>query len=257
MLEIISSEKTRICYFTCLKQIAKEFTMNHDPKEVNKFDSLSTDWWQKQGAFKTLHDINPLRIKFITDQMAVANKKIIDIGCGGGILTASLAIKEAAMTGIDLSTNAIHCAKKHADEQGLTVDYQVISTEEMAVKFPESFDIVICMELLEHVPNPASLIKACSDLCKPGGQLFFSTINRNPKAYLLAVIAAEYLLKMLPQGTHDYKKFITPAELEQYCRQAKLIAKHFTGLNYNPLTKQYKLSENISINYLLHCVKNV
>ena len=230
--------------------------MNIDPKEVQKFDDLSANWWDRQGTFKTLHDINPLRIKFIEDQISLANKKIIDIGCGGGILTESLALKDAQMTGIDLSENAIQCAKAHAQQNGLLINYQHISAETMAEQHPAAFDVVVCMELLEHVPNPAALIKACSELCKPGGHLFFSTINRNPKAYLLTVVAAEYIFKMLPRGTHDYKKFITPAELEQDCRAAGLTAKHFCGISYIFFNKQFKLSKDISVNYLLHCIKD-
>ncbi len=230
--------------------------MNSDEQEINKFDQLGEKWWDKQGEFKTLHDINPTRLGFIEQQGSLLGKAVIDIGCGGGLLSESLAIKGAVMTGIDLSTNAIACATRHAKQHHLDINYQQISAEDMAAQHIEEFDIIVCMELLEHVPDPASLIKACSKLAKPGGKLFFSTLNRNPKAYLLSIVAAEYVMKLLPKGTHDYAKFIKPAELTDYCHAANLTPQALKGLHYNPLKRAAKLTDDISVNYLLYATKD-
>ena len=229
--------------------------MNIDQNEIKKFDDLSSHWWNKQGALRTLHQINPLRLQFIEQQTSLTDKAIVDVGCGGGILTEALALKGGNLTGIDLSSEAIKCAHQHAKESLLTINYQQISVADFALQHAEQFDIVVCMEMLEHVPNPAAIITACSQLLKPGGHAFFSTINRNPKAYFLAVVAAEYLMKLLPRGTHDYKKFITPNELTQACRAAELTPQLFQGIHYNPLSKEFSLNKDISVNYLLHCRK--
>jgi len=227
--------------------------VNVDESEVKKFDDLADAWWNKSGAFKTLHHINPVRLQFITEHEKLEHKKVLDVGCGGGILTESLAVSGAWATGIDLSARAIATAKKHAAAVGLDIDYSQVSVEEFAKKEEASFDVVVCMELLEHVPDPASLIQACAALVKPGGKLFFSTLNRNPKAYMLAVLGAEYILRLLPKGTHDYEKFIRPSELDQFCRNAGLTSLSLSGMSYNPITKHAKLTKDVSVNYLLAC----
>lgn len=229
--------------------------MNFDEQEVNKFNQLGEKWWDKQGELKTLHDINPTRLAYIESKTSLLGKSVIDIGCGGGILSEALKLKGATVTGIDLSTEAIACAKAHAESSHLEIDYQHISAEDMAEQHAEQFDLVVCMELLEHVPDPASLIKACAQLVKPGGQLFFSTLNRNPKAYLLSVVAAEYIMKLIPRGTHDYAKFIKPAELNEYCQQAGLTPRQLNGLHYNPFSRQAKVTDDVSVNYMLYAEK--
>jgi 2-polyprenyl-6-hydroxyphenyl methylase/3-demethylubiquinone-9 3-methyltransferase len=229
--------------------------MNIDQAEVNKFNDLADQWWDKSGQFKTLHDINPLRMSFIETHCELANSQTLDVGCGGGILSESLSLKGAMVTGIDLAEDSLKAAQTHADKNHIVVNYEKISAEEFAEKHSEQFDNVICMELLEHVPNPESLVNACAKLCKPGGNIFFSTINRTPKAYALTIVGAEYILKMLPKGTHDYKKFIKPSELESYCRAAGLQANEFKGIHYNPLNKRFSLVDDISMNYLLHTIK--
>jgi 2-polyprenyl-6-hydroxyphenyl methylase / 3-demethylubiquinone-9 3-methyltransferase len=229
---------------------------NIDPNEIKKFSDLASRWWDKNSEFKPLHDINPLRLNFIDKISPVAGKKIIDIGCGGGILSEGLALRGADVTGIDMAEASLNVAQLHLHESGLNIDYQQCTAEEMAQHHANQFDIVCCMEMLEHVPNPSSIIKACAQLCKPGGTLFFSTINRNPKSYLFAVIGAEYVLNLLPKGTHNYSSFIQPSELAQYCRSHGLITNHTTGMTYNPLTKTYKLNDNdIDVNYILSASK--
>lgn len=233
--------------------------INIDQQEINKFSQLSSDWWNLQGAFKTLHEINPLRLQFIQAHLPLANSQIIDIGCGGGILTESLAHAGAIVMGIDMSVEAINTAQHHWENSALAqsrpqaITYQVATAENLAENNPGSFDALTCMELLEHVPDPASVIQACAKLVKPGGHLFFSTINRNPKAYLFAILGAEYLLKLIPKGTHDFAKFIKPSELAGWARQANLSTREFKGLHYNPLTKNYFINNDISVNYLVHC----
>lgn len=235
--------------------------MNFDQQEVNKFSELSSDWWNLQGAFKTLHEINPLRLQFIQSQFNLANAKMIDIGCGGGILTESLAQVGATVTGIDMSVEAINTAQKHwesstfAQSKLNAITYQVATAESLAETQHNTYDALTCMELLEHVPDPASVIQACAKLVKPGGHLFFSTINRNPKAYLFAILGAEYLLKLIPKGTHDFAKFIKPSEFAGWARLVNLNTSEFKGLHYNPLTKNYLLNNDISVNYLVHCQK--
>jgi 2-polyprenyl-6-hydroxyphenyl methylase/3-demethylubiquinone-9 3-methyltransferase len=229
--------------------------INVDAAELNKFAELAHKWWDKTSEFKPLHDINPLRLNYIDDAVSLAGKTVLDVGCGGGILSESMAQKGAKVTGIDLGEKALKVAALHGLESGVAVDYQLISVEELAEKQPESFDVVTCLEMLEHVPNPASVVAACAKLVKPGGQVFFSTINRNPKAYLLAVIGAEYILNILPRGTHDYEKFIKPSELASWARSAGLSLNHQIGMSYNPITKHYWLGDDVSVNYMMQTIK--
>lgn len=227
-------------------------TTNADPAELQKFSDLAHRWWDPASEFKPLHEINPLRLDWIDDIASIAGKKVLDIGCGGGILAESMAARGATVTGIDLSDKALSVARLHLFESGLSVDYQLVSAEAFADAQPGAFDVVTCMEMLEHVPDPASTIKACAHLVKPGGHVFFSTLNRNLKSYLLAVIGAEYVLKLLPKGTHEYAKFIRPSELARYCRDARLDTEQIIGLSYNPLTKVYSLGSDTDVNYLAH-----
>lgn len=226
---------------------------NVDPAEVAKFDALASSWWDPQGQSKPLHDINPIRLGFIAERARLKNTKVIDVGCGGGILTEALAQSGADVTGIDMGEMPLNIAKLHALEAGLQIRYQQTTAEAMAAQHAEQFDIVTCMEMLEHVPDPQAIINACAQLAKPGSDLFFSTLNRHPKAYLLAVLGAEYLAQMLPKGTHDYARFIRPSELSRWCRQAGLQVMTISGMSYNPLTRVYKLSQDVDVNYLLHC----
>jgi 2-polyprenyl-6-hydroxyphenyl methylase/3-demethylubiquinone-9 3-methyltransferase len=230
-------------------------SMNADPAELQKFASLAHRWWDPASEFKPLHDINPLRLEYI-DQIAGLNgKRVLDVGCGGGILSEAMASRGAQVTGIDLGEKALKVAQLHKLESGAEVDYRLVSVETLAQEQPESFDVVTCMEMLEHVPDPSAIIRACAGLVKPGGRVFFSTLNRNPKSYLFAVIGAEYVLNMLPKGTHDYQKFIKPSELSSWCRSAGLDVSGLTGMSYNPLTKRYWLGEDVSVNYILHATK--
>jgi len=232
-------------------------TLNVDPNELDKFSALASRWWDKNAEFKPLHEINPLRLEYINNIAHLSNKKVLDIGCGGGILSESMAALGAQVTGIDLAEDPLEVAKLHLLESNIEVDYQQISAEEMAEKAPQQFDVVTCMEMLEHVPDPASVISACAQLVKPDGYVFFSTINRNPKAYLFAIIGAEYLLKMLPKGTHNYDKLICPAELTTWTRQADLETLDLIGLTYNPMTQNYRLKEqDLSVNYMLATQRN-
>jgi 2-polyprenyl-6-hydroxyphenyl methylase/3-demethylubiquinone-9 3-methyltransferase len=219
--------------------------------EINKFGSLAERWWDPQGEFKTLHDINPLRLSFIREYVALTNKSFVDVGCGGGILTEGLARHGAEVTGIDLSEELIDIADLHGLESGVKANYLKISAESFAAEHPESFDHVTCMEMLEHVPDPASIVAACAKLVKPGGYVFFSTLNRKPKAYLLAIVAAEHILKMLPKGTHDYKTFIKPSELSHWCRIAELEMRGIVGIEYNPFNKSFSLGKDIDVNYII------
>ncbi len=229
--------------------------MNADPLELQKFSDLAHRWWDPTSEFRPLHEINPLRLEWINARVPLAGKTVVDIGCGGGILAESMARKGAKVTGIDLSEKALKVADLHSLESGVPVRYEMIPAEQLAAREPSSFDVVTCMEMLEHVPDPAAVVQACATLVKPGGHVFFSTINRNPKAYLFAVIGAEYLLRMLPKGTHDYAKFITPAELAQFIRNAGLSLESLKGLTYNPLTKIYSLNRDTDVNYLVACTK--
>lgn len=226
-------------------------TENVHLHEIHKFGSQAERWWDTQGEFKTLHDVNPLRVGFIRDYAAIEGKRIVDVGCGGGILSEALAKHGADVTGIDLSEELIDIAELHGLESGVdNIHYRKISVEALAAEQPESFDHVTCMEMLEHVPDPASIVRACAQLVKPGGWVFFSTLNRNPKAYLLAIVGAEYLLRMLPKGTHDFKTFIKPSELSNWCRQAGLEMRAIAGISYNPLNKRFSLGKDIDVNYL-------
>jgi 2-polyprenyl-6-hydroxyphenyl methylase/3-demethylubiquinone-9 3-methyltransferase len=237
-------------------EIESTQSLNVDPAELEKFASLAHRWWDKTSEFKPLHAINPLRLNFIDDLVGLKDKRILDVGCGGGILSESMAERGADVTGIDLGEKALKVAKLHQLESSSKVDYRLISVEELAIQQPESFDVVTCMEMLEHVPDPESIIHACAQLTKPGGSVFFSTINRNPKAYLFAVIGAEYLLNMLPKGTHEYQKFIKPSELSSWARDSGLNVNKLRGMGYNPLTDHYSLGDDVSVNYLIHTQKS-
>lgn len=229
---------------------------NVDPAEIAKFEALANRWWDPTSEFKPLHDINPLRCNYIDGFSPLAGKTVIDIGCGGGILSEAMAKRGATVTGIDMGEAPLGVARLHALESGVTVNYRQITAEAMAAEQPAGFDTVTCMEMLEHVPDPSSVIRAAAALTKPGGDVFFSTINRTPKGYAFAILGAEYLLKMLPKGTHEYSKFIRPAELATWIRQAGLQLQDVTGMVYNPLTKRYSLSEtDVDVNYLVHAKK--
>ncbi len=227
-------------------------TENADPAELAKFSDLAHRWWDTESEFRPLHQINPLRLTWIDDLVPLKGKRVVDIGCGGGILADSMARKGADVLGIDLATKALRVAQLHALEaQTEGVTYREVSAEKLADEQPASFDVVTCMEMLEHVPDPASVVRACATLVKPGGRVFFSTINRNPKAFLFAIVGAEYVLNLLPRGTHEFAKFIKPSELAAYARAAGLDLQHTRGMEYNPLTRHYWLSANTSVNYML------
>ncbi len=226
---------------------------NADPIELEKFAQLAHRWWDPNSEFKPLHDINPLRLDYINRLEPLSGKTVLDVGCGGGILAESMAALGASVTGIDLGDKALQVAKLHLLESGRQVEYRKIAVEELAAAQPGHYDVVTCMEMLEHVPDPASTVRACAALVKPGGHVFFSTLNRNPKAYLFAVIGAEYLLNLLPRGTHDYTKFLRPSELAQFCRAAGLDVSDLCGMSYNPLTRVYSLGRDTDVNYLLCC----
>jgi len=225
--------------------------MNVDQTEIAKFSALAHRWWDPNSEFKPLHAINPLRLGWIKSFVNLEGKKVVDIGCGGGILAESIAQSGADATGIDLSEKALKVAELHALEVGANLTYRSISAEALAAEQPEQYDVVTCMEMLEHVPDPASVVQACAKLCKPGGTLFFSTLNRSPKSYLFAIIGAEYILKLLPKGTHEYSKFIKPSELVAFTRNAGLEMIGIKGLSYNPLTQVYSLSDDVDVNYMI------
>ena len=229
--------------------------MNADPQELEKFSALAHRWWDPQSEFKPLHDINPLRLDWIDRIAVLKGKSALDIGCGGGILAEAMARRGARVKGIDLSEKALKVAQLHRLESRIEVEYQAISAEDLAAREGGAYDVITCMELLEHVPDPASLVHACAKLARPGGQVFFSTINRNLKAYVLAVIGAEYVLKLLPKGTHDYMKFVKPSELTRHCRDAGLSPREIRGMTYNPFTRTYALGADADVNYLVHCVR--
>jgi 2-polyprenyl-6-hydroxyphenyl methylase/3-demethylubiquinone-9 3-methyltransferase len=228
------------------------FHHNVDPAEIAKFEELASRWWDLNSEFKALHDINPLRVNYIDQRAPVAGKKVLDVGCGGGILCEGMAQRGAKVTGIDMGEAPLSVASLHLHESGLDIDYQKSTAEDFAERYPEQYDIVTCLEMLEHVPDPGSVIDACAKLVKPGGQLFFSTINRNPKSYLFAVIGAEHLLRMLPKGTHDYDKFIKPSELAACLRKAQLEMHNISGMTFNPITKNYRIGKDVDVNYLVH-----
>ncbi len=228
-------------------------TINVDPLELDKFSQLAHRWWDPGSEFRPLHEINPLRLDHIDRIVGLSGKTVLDVGCGGGILAESMAKRGARVTGIDLAEKPLKVAQLHLLESGLQVDYRLIPAEDLAHEAPHSFDAVTCMEMLEHVPDPAATVQACAGLVKPGGYVFFSTINRNLKAYLLAIIGAEYVLKLLPRGTHDYAKLIKPSELAAMCRAVGLNIAGITGMTYHPFTKTYSLGEDTDVNYILHC----
>ena len=228
--------------------------VNVDTIELQKFAELAHKWWDKNSEFKPLHEINPLRLAYIDGLASLKDKRVLDVGCGGGILSESMYFKGADVTGIDLGEKALNVAKLHQLESGAKVDYQLVSVEQLATAQPASFDVVTCMEMLEHVPDPSAIVRACAKLVKPGGAVFFSTLNRNPKSYLFAVIGAEYVLNLLPKGTHDYEKFIKPSELSSWVRDAGLDVAGLRGMSYQPITQQYRLCDDVSVNYLMHTV---
>jgi 2-polyprenyl-6-hydroxyphenyl methylase/3-demethylubiquinone-9 3-methyltransferase len=225
---------------------------NVDPSEIQKFEDLASRWWDREGEFKALHDINPIRLNFINTSSPLEGKRALDIGCGGGILSESMARSGAHVTGIDMGKAPLSVAGLHALEDGLEIDYQQITAEAMAAAQPGGFDLVTCMEMLEHVPEPESIVHACTTLVKPGGDVYFSTINRNPKAYALAIVGAEYIMKMLPRGTHDYSKFIKPSELDIWARAAGLELVAISGVSYQPVTGMFRASRDVSVNYMVH-----
>ena len=230
--------------------------INVSQEEVDKFNELAHKWWDEESEFKPLHQINPLRLNFIHEKINLKNKKVLDVGCGGGILSESMAKLGAEVTGIDMGEKVINIAKLHALQSKLDIDYQCASIEAIASKHKAGFDVITCMEMLEHVPDPSIIVSLCAKLLKPGGTLFMSTINRNIKAYLFAVIGAEYILKLLPRGTHDYEKFIKPSELIAWCRKENLTIKTLIGMTYNPITQIYKLSDDVAVNYLIEVTKD-
>ncbi|KAF0843761.1 MULTISPECIES: bifunctional 2-polyprenyl-6-hydroxyphenol methylase/3-demethylubiquinol 3-O-methyltransferase UbiG [Methylovorus] len=229
--------------------------VNVDPAELQKFATLAHRWWDPNSEFKPLHDINPLRLQLIDELAGLQGKRVVDVGCGGGILSESMSARGADVTGIDLGEKALKVAELHRLESGASVNYRLIEVEALAQEQPGSFDVVTCMEMLEHVPDPAAVVRACATLVKPGGHVFFSTLNRNPKSYLFAVIGAEYVLNMLPKGTHEYAKFIKPSELAEWAREAGLTVSGMRGMSYNPLRKHYSLGTDVSVNYIMHTVK--
>ena len=238
--------------------LARNTTVNQnvDPAEIAKFEALAARWWDLDSEFKPLHAINPLRIGWIDERAQLHGKKVADIGCGGGIVAEAMAQRGAAVTGIDMGEAPLKVAQLHSLESGVEVNYRQITAEQLAEEEAGLYDVVTCLEMLEHVPDPSAIVAACAKLLKPGGQVFFSTINRNPKSYLFAIIGAEYLLKMLPKGTHEYKKFIKPSELHQYMRLADLSAQAMTGMTYNPITKKYALTDSdVDVNYLVYATK--
>ncbi len=230
-------------------------TVNADPKELAKFSELAHRWWDPAGEFRPLHQINPLRLAWIEGKAGLAGKQVLDVGCGGGILAEAMARSGARVKGIDLAEKPLKVAELHQLESGVAVEYEAASAEDLAVREPGRYDVVTCMEVLEHVPDPSSTVGACAALAKPGGHLFFATINRNPKSYLFAIVGAEYVLGLLPKGTHDYAKLIKPSELARWCRSGALEVEGLVGMTYNPLTKVYALGRDTGVNYMLHAVR--
>ncbi len=227
-------------------------TQNVDPAEVAKFDALAARWWDPEGEFRPLHEINPLRLDWIRQHVSLDSLKIVDIGCGGGILAESMANAGGVVTGIDMAEGPLAVARLHRHESGAEVDYRQSTAEALADAEPGSYDVVTCLEMLEHVPDPSAVIRSCFELVRPGGHVFFSTINRNPKSFLFAIVGAEYILKLLPAGTHEYEKFIRPSELEEWARHAGLVHESSIGMAYNPLTREYSLEDNLDVNYLMY-----
>ncbi len=232
--------------------MAMEQTSNVDAEEVAKFDALASRWWDPKGDFRPLHEINPLRLDWIRQHADLSGRNVVDIGCGGGILSESMAAAGARVTGIDMAEGPLTVAELHRAESGADVSYEQMTAESLAQTRPAEFDVVTCLEMLEHVPDPSLVVRSCAELVKPGGQIFLSTINRNPKSFAFAIVGAEYLLKLLPAGTHSYEKFIRPSELEEWARFAGLELRSSIGMHYNPLTKDYSLGPSLDVNYLVH-----
>ncbi len=235
--------------------MTKATSSNVDPSEIKKFEDLASRWWDPESEFAPLHAINPLRTEYINLHSPVKGLKVLDVGCGGGLISEAMAAFGAQVTGIDMGEAPLSVAQLHLLESGLEVEYKKITAEELAAERPEHYDIVTCLEMLEHVPDPASVISACADMVKPGGDVYFSTINRNLKAWLLAIVGAEYVLNLLPRGTHEYEKLIKPAELSEYARNAGLELQRMIGLHYNPITQSYKLASGVDVNYMIHTQK--
>jgi 2-polyprenyl-6-hydroxyphenyl methylase/3-demethylubiquinone-9 3-methyltransferase len=232
-------------------------SQNVDPQEIEKFAKVAAHWWDPEGELKTLHQLNPLRLNYITEKVNLAGKKVIDIGCGGGILSEGMAKLGATVTGIDLNKPVIEVAKLHQLESKLNVEYLHIAAETIAAERPDTYDVITCLEMLEHVPDPAAIVEACALLVKPGGHLFFSTLNRNLKSYLFAILGAEYVLKILPKNTHDYAKFIRPSELTNWGRKVGIAPQELKGIAYQPFTQEFSLTDDISVNYLFHAIRLV
>ncbi len=232
--------------------------LNVDPAEISKFEDMASRWWDPEGEFKPLHQINPLRLNFVIDKAdGLFGKKVLDVGCGGGILAESMAVEGADVTGLDMGKEPLTVARLHALETGVKLEFVQATAEEHAEENPQAYDVVTCMEMLEHVPDPASVIAACAKMVKPGGHVFFSTLNRNIKSYLFAIVGAEHLLKIVPKGTHHHEKFIRPSEMMAMIDRTELQDKHITGLHYNPLTNTYRLGTNVDVNYIVHTIKQV
>ncbi len=229
---------------------------NVDAAEINKFSELASRWWDPQSEFKPLHQINPLRLNFIDERTPLSGKRVLDVGCGGGILSESMAARGAAVDGIDMAEAPLNVARLHAMDSGLDINYRLMPAEQLAGEEAGNYDIVTCLEMLEHVPDPASVVSACATLVKPGGAVYFSTINRNPKSFLFAIVGAEYVLRLLPKGTHQYEKLIRPSELHGWCESASLNTNEMTGMHYNPFTGQYWLAPGLDVNYLVHTTAN-
>lgn len=225
---------------------------NLDRREISRFDALASRWWDPQGELRTLHAINPLRLRYIEDRAGLRSKRVLDVGCGGGLLSEAMAARGAEVTGIDMADEPLTVARLHLHESGQRVTYLKSSAEALAAESPGHFDVVTCLEMLEHVPEPEAIVRACTALVKPGGAVFFSTLNRHPKAFVFAILGAEYMLHMLPRGTHEYEKFIRPSELDGWARACGLSLRHSCGLHYNPLTRAYHLGENLDVNYFMH-----
>lgn len=228
---------------------------NVDQTEIAKFESIADKWWDPDGEFKPLHDINPLRLNYINERTALAGRAVLDVGCGGGILSEGLTYRGAQVTGIDMGAANLDVAQAHAAQHQLDIDYRHISVEDLAAEMPNHFDVVTCMEMLEHVPDPGAIVQACAALTKPGGHVFFSTINRNPKAYVMAIVGAEYVMNLVPKGTHEYLKFIKPSELSAWSRQAGLNVRNVSGMSVNPLSMHFKITKDVDVNYFVHCTK--